>query len=107
MSDEAKIALTAEEVGILIASLRRTNLEINPITWIPTERRFNNQESSVAISTFNELKKWLDDEKRVTKDCEVVLDSSQKSLLIDCIESMEWGINDLENKANVIEKLSK
>jgi hypothetical protein len=107
MANEIKIPLTGAEVGILMSALRWTDFEINPMTGTPTERRFSKKDELVAMNTFKELKKGLDDEKRSTKDCEVVLGSEQKKLLVACLDSIQWGINDIENKLTVIEKLEK
>lgn len=106
MANEITIALTSWEVWLLMSVLRWIDFEINPNTWTPTERRFSKKDEVVALNTFNELSKWLDKETRDTKDCEVILGSMQKDLLIVCLNSIELGIGDLWNKLSAIEKLT-
>lgn len=91
----------------MMFALRFTSFETNQMTGTPNERRFAKTDELVALETFKELKKGIDDEKKSSKDCELILGTAQKALLITCINSIQWGLDDLEPKTTTIEKLEK
>lgn len=104
-STEVTQDFTAQEVNIMMFSLRYLWFEPNPATGVPSERLFAKTDELVALETFKELKKGLDDEKKSSKDCKLALGTAQKALLLTCMDSIRWGLNDMEHKVSVAEKL--
>lgn len=86
-------------------AMRFKSLEPNPQTLQPEQRLFSKVDELCALETFRELKKGLDEEKQVSKDCELAFGTEQKALLLKCMDSIQWSITDIEHKISVSEKL--
>jgi len=92
------------EIGLMLFALRFTSFDINPSTGNFNERRFEKLDELVALETFKELKKAID-EKGVLADKSLVFGTANKALLIKCIDEIKWGLGDMEFKLSLEEKL--
>lgn len=102
MTNEVKTPLTAQEVWVAFASLRYKKFP-SQNDWGEL-RTFDKTEELTSLETFRELKKGISD-KWLLQDCELVLWSLQKEMIIKCVNEFSWTLDEIEHKISLISKL--
>ncbi len=93
-----KLTFTQKELLVMNAAL-----VFNPDKV--TARTYSTPQQPAVFEIYKQLKPHLKDDKLPEGDYTLTLDTIQKKLILDMVESHEWPVPDIEPKLSLTSKL--